>query len=99
MSEKINAIKMSRSLTGFDEIAIKKLFGSSFEKLEGMFAGRSLWFIKLRREGVSDKDAFKAAMDVTIGELEDVFDSTVDAEGNDQGSTQTETSIEPTQTL
>lgn len=84
--ERIDAQVMARSLNGYDEIAIKKAFGASFEDLEGMFAGRSLYFIKLRRDGAKDPEALKAAMMATIGELEDRFRSS-DAEGNEDGLT------------
>lgn len=86
MTEKLDARALGRSLNGFDEIAIRKMFGDTFEKLEGMFAGRALYFIHLRREGQADGDAYKGSMNATVGELEELFGSE-DAEGNDGGST------------
>jgi len=91
----IDAIAMGRSLNGYEEIAIRKLFGDAFENLSGMFAGRSLYFVHLRREGATDAEAYKASMTATVGELDDMFRSP-DAEGNPDGSTTTTTAIGPT---
>lgn len=91
-TEKLNSQEMTRSLTGFDEIAIKKAFGARFEDLEGMFFARSLLFVQMRREGAGDAAAFKAVMEMTFGDVEDRFDKpAADAEGNSGGPAETTT--------
>jgi len=90
---RIDARDMSRSLTGFDEIAIRKAFGDAFESLKGMFAGRSLVFVHFRRDGMKDADAHRRSLELTVGELEIIFRNDEDAEGNADGSTEIPTMI------
>jgi hypothetical protein len=79
---KRNAREFSRSLTGFDELAIMKAFRKPWTELEGMFAGRALLFVQLRRDGAKDADAYRVSMEITAGDIEDLF-SIPDAEGNE----------------
>lgn len=82
---------MAKSLTGFDEIAIRKAFASPFEDLSGMFGTRALLFTQLRRDGATDADAFKVVMDATVGEIMEVIGVGQDGEsqGNGPGPTPT----------
>lgn len=72
-AELLSSTEVTNSLTGFDELAIAQRFGASVEELaetSNMRFLRSLLFIvEKRREGVSDADAFKAAMSLPFGEL------------------------------
>lgn len=72
--EKINVEEFSRSLNGFDDVAISGAFGKRFAHMEDFETGRALLFIWLKREhGMKDKDARQAAMAATVGNLEDYF--------------------------
>lgn len=77
-NEKINADEFVRSLNGFDDIAIEQAFKMPFTKMDEMRGARALLFVKNRRDGMSDFDAFKNAMEVTLGELGDIFETEED---------------------
>lgn len=94
----LTAEEVFDSLNGFDEIAIRKVFGATVLDLSNsdrlMFA-RSLVFTVKRREGLSDKDAHKATLEMTIKEVGDFFpeaplevdpDAPVTEVGKDEGS-------------
>ncbi len=57
------------SLTGWDEIAIRKAFGSDPYALRGLMVARSALFIALRRAGRTDHDAHRIAMGMSAREL------------------------------
>jgi hypothetical protein len=60
---------------GFDEIAIKRLrFLAPLGELEGGLIARALLFIAEKRSGMSDADAFKAVMEMTLGQVEERFE-------------------------
>ena len=70
------------SLTGFDEIAISREFGEDVSRLlpnKDNDGGnpfrwlRSLVFVHQRREGLKDREAFKAAQEIPIRQLQDYF--------------------------
>lgn len=87
-STKMNAEQMTRSVTGFDEIAIRSKFSGSLETLEGTMTPRALLFVQLRRDGLNDRDAYRTCMEIPYGELEDMFERPdPDAEGNGTGPT------------
>jgi hypothetical protein len=95
---KLDARAMSRTLTGFDEIAIKQRYGAPWDSLDGMFAARALMFVQMRRDGSTDGQAYRASMEATIGQLNVLFGYTPDgdapdedAEGNEDGPTTTMT--------
>lgn len=69
-----------KSLTGYDEIAIAKEFGHDFEIVlnKPLVLGRALIFIEKRREGLTDKDAKKSAMNMRLGDVDDYFDEEPD---------------------
>jgi hypothetical protein len=73
MTEKIDAEAFTRTLTGFDEIAVRKAFGASFDELEGTLNPRALLFIQYRRHDMKDFEAYKAAMEIMLGDLEQLF--------------------------
>jgi hypothetical protein len=60
------------SLNGFDEIAIEQRFGD-LSGLSGMRTVRALQFVRIRRGGVKDPDAYAAAMALTLRELQELF--------------------------
>lgn len=72
------------TLTGFDELAIKRAFGSLPSTLAGTEPTtwiRSLVFVNLRRaEGLKDAEAYSRAMGMSLGEAGDYF---ADSEGGD----------------
>lgn len=66
------------TLNGFDEIAISKAFGQDIAVLQRtvpLTYHRALVFALKRREGLKDPDAKKAALELTIRELDDFFDA------------------------
>jgi|WetSurMetagenome_2_1015567.scaffolds.fasta_scaffold72741_3 hypothetical protein len=82
MSEKLDAEELSRSLTGFDEIAIQKWFKAPFTDLSSTLVSRALIFIHRKRQGASDADAYRTVMEMGLGEVAEHFDDGTSAEGN-----------------
>lgn len=73
---RVDANEFIETLTGFDEIAIEKHFGSRWGTLAEQnptMLLRALVFIEFRREGQSDPDAYKAALSLTLREAQDRF--------------------------
>ena len=66
---------MFLSLTGFDEIAVAKAFGTDIADLREtpMRFLRALAFVHQRRCGLKDAEAYKAAMSMTIQEAGEYF--------------------------
>lgn len=80
--EKINVEEFSRSLNGFDDVAISGAFGKRFAHMEDFETGRALLFVWLRREhGMKDREARASAMAATVGDLEGMFSFTSSSEG------------------
>lgn len=87
MSAGMTTEQMSDSLTGFDEIAIKKFFGAPVSILAGnqenpgdpMQYLRSLVFVAERRDGKNDNEARNIAQSLTIKEVTDYFDKNEEA--------------------
>ena len=75
-SSDLTASEMYQSLNGFDEIAIATHFGAKVQTLGeqdlSSFA-RALVFVDKRRQGLKDKEAFTAAMELRISEVQDYF--------------------------
>ena len=67
------------SLTGYDELVIGQRFGASPEDLEGAKLGRCLIFTVKRREGLSDEEAYVAAMNLTLKAVTEFFTPEGDA--------------------
>lgn len=82
--ENVDAEEVGRSLTGFDEVAIKRAFGASIGDLPETIIMRALLFVLLRRDGVKDSNAHKACMELPLGEVSDKF---IKPEGKEPGST------------
>lgn len=64
------------SLTGFDEIAIEQAFGAGIVTLldtKATMATRALVFIQRKRDGMKDPEARKAAMEMRLGDVQDLF--------------------------
>lgn len=58
------------SFTGWDEMAIEQMFRRSFARMgESTLSLRSVDFVVRRRAGAADKDAYRACMAMTYGEL------------------------------
>lgn len=82
------------SFTGFDEIAVAAHFGAKVQDLrdDPITLGRALVFVHHRRahrdQGVTDKDAYAAAMGLTMTQVTEYFppeadtDDGASAEGN-----------------
>lgn len=97
------------SLTGFDEIAIEKHMGMDIytdRARKPVMLMRSLVFVMKRREGLSDVDAHKAALGMTVTEIHDFFpddpDDEIDPEapetpeGKDDSQPETAPAVSPT---
>lgn len=92
----MTAEEFFESLTGFDEIAIKKAFGSPVTKLcevDSMEFARSLVFVAKTREGLSAVDAKQASLSMTIGEVTGFF--TDDEVGLESGKDETKPETKP----
>lgn len=76
---------MFGSLTGFDEIAIRKEFRSDVYSLsnDGPAFLRALIYVDHRRQGIKDADAYKAAMEMTQAEATDYFAPEPDDKADD----------------
>lgn len=64
------------SITGHDELAVEQHLGFDIYAIVGKQPAkyrRALIFIHLRHEGLSDEEAKKAALDLSIGEAWDYF--------------------------
>jgi hypothetical protein len=62
------------TLTGFDEIALVKAFGSAIEDLSATMASRAMLFTYRRRLGDDDRTAYETAMNITLHDLEPCFE-------------------------
>lgn len=71
---RIDMEEMTRSLTGFDEIAIERAWGKAFNDLGGTTLARALLFVAERRDGMKDADAYRAVMDLRLDALESRFE-------------------------
>jgi hypothetical protein len=73
MGARIEAL--SRTLTGWDEIAIEKAFDRPITRLSATMTSRALVFVLLRRhEQEKDGKAHWRVMEMPIGEIESYFD-------------------------
>lgn len=85
------ASEFFESLTGFDEIAIAKAFGRNVVTLSSedqMGFARSLVFVAQRRGGMNDRDAYQAAMGMTLKEVNAYFAEEEDEAVPDDPSTE-----------
>lgn len=64
-----------KSLTGFEEIAIKQRFGVPVLAMEDDLAtfGRALVFVAEKRTGKNDHEAYQTAMSYTFAEVTSYF--------------------------
>lgn len=72
----LTQVEAIESLTGYDELAIKQKFGAPIGALfdESIStARRALVFAIYSRQDNGPKDAYKAAMNLTVGDLDRVF--------------------------
>lgn len=66
--------EVAESLTGFDEIAVTKHFGVDVymdSETKPVLIQRALVFILKRRDGLTDTDAYQAAMSMPLSEVSD----------------------------
>ena len=70
----IEAEQFTRTLTGYDEIAIAQQFGAPLGALAGGLVPRALLFIESRRGGMKDPDAYMTVMTMTLGDVEERFE-------------------------
>lgn len=79
-----DATTIIESFTGWDEIAIEKMFRQSFAKMgQSTMALRSVQFVMNRRAGMEDGAAFRDAMDTTFGALNERYNED-DRAGDDE---------------
>lgn len=81
MSEQITVNEMAESLTGYDEIAIEKHMGIDVyadAEQKGVKALRALVFVSQRRQGKTDAEAVKAAMNMSLKEANSYFSEDAD---------------------
>lgn len=77
----LTSSEVLESLTGFDEIAIKERFKAPIGELFAeaiSTARRALVFVVYKRQENGPKDPYKAAMSLTVGDLDAAF-----AQGDD----------------
>jgi hypothetical protein len=88
VSDKIDLTELSRSITGFDQVAVRTRFHDRLENLmdDGLMFMRVMYFVHLRRNGAKDADAFNQCMAVPLSELTDLFDTGADGEEEDSES-------------
>lgn len=86
--------ELSQSLTGYDELAIEEKFNFAYDRLLGLSfvkAGRALLFVHFRRNGLTDDEAYKKVMRMTVRETNDAFvDADDDADDLDPDEPDTE---------
>lgn len=85
----LTSSEVLESLTGYEELAIEKSFGSVIEamtKTPSKF-GRALVFILKRREGLKDNEAKNYALELTMRAVDDHFkpDEDEDLPGSEAG--------------
>lgn len=75
-------------LTGFDELAIEKAFGTDFDNLRESMMLRALVFIVEKRAGANDKDAYKAVMERSLKAITEHFSNEPDEVNDDDPITE-----------
>jgi len=95
---KLDMEELSRSLTGFDEIAIQKRFGADFTALPGTLAARALLFVHKTREGRAPADAFNAVMGLRIDAVEQEFEVPDEVREAAEGKARAARATRPTRT-
>lgn len=74
-----------KSLTGFDELAIEKMFKKPVDELDGIKLVRAIVFVQERRTGLDDKTAYNKMMNLTVGQVSDRF-AKEDEDGEEEGN-------------
>lgn len=72
----LTAEEFFESLSGYDEIAVTKHFGRTVVALsreDEMAFARALVFVAKRREGLTDSEAYNAALGATVREVSQFF--------------------------
>lgn len=84
--ELLDADQLSRSIDGFEQIAIRQTFRERLDQLAAdstMFM-RSLLFVLARRDGASDADAYRTVMRLPLAAVVGRFRSGDDDEPEDE---------------
>lgn len=63
-------------LSGYDEVAIEKKFGTDLDSLRLSMQLRALFFVRVKGGGSTEADAYKQAMELTVKQLGDEFPDT-----------------------
>jgi hypothetical protein len=94
-AEPVSIDALARSLNGFDEIAISKAFGYEVEDMLGPNGDgkgakkvkflRALIFVSFRRDGMKDREAYNATMNIPLVELEAQFGDLTEDPSNASG--------------
>jgi hypothetical protein len=96
--------ELADSLTGFDEIAIKKAFGVPFATLAPDEKGkggdvfqflRSLVYVHCRRDGENDVTAYNTAQGMTTSEVNSYFADESAESGKDNSQTEERPTTSP----
>lgn len=66
--------EVAESVTGFDEIAIDKQFGTSLYEMKAL-APRALLFVHLRRHDLPDATAYRTVMEMTLKSVMSHFET------------------------
>lgn len=78
---KLDPEQVAGSCTGFDELAIERAFGRELTDLgESTRALRALLFVVRRRDGLSDPDAYRDVMSLSLNDLMDHFEQPDDGD-------------------
>lgn len=86
-TQRLSAEAFTRSLNGFEELAIQRMFKAGLGDLRDTMAPRALLFVQNKREGMKDADAFKASMEMTLGDMETRFEKAEVTEDPEAGGT------------
>lgn len=62
-----------RSITGWERQAIQRAFNMRLSEMDEVDTATAAVFIKLRREGQDDVNAYNSAMGMPLGDIDDAF--------------------------
>jgi hypothetical protein len=78
---KFDPEQIAGSCNGFDELAIERAFGRELTELgESTRALRALLFVVRRRDGLSDPDAYRDVMGLSLSALMERFEQPEDGD-------------------
>ena len=74
-----------RAATGYDEIAVEQQWGVELGDVSGTKMGRVCAFLLARARGLSDVDAKREAMTLTLGQIDDMLADEDEGKGEPNG--------------